>query len=340
MKASVMTEFSAPLKVADVPEPQIGPNDVSLKVNVCGVCYSDVKIWSGRSPLKPSLPHILGHEIAGTVAKTGANVTGVDEGDRAIVYLYDTCDKCVACKTGRDNHCISMGPLVGFNRAGGFAEYISVPSKNVFKIPSELDFAQAALLPDAVITPYHAIVEKAGVRFNETAMLVGMGGLALSGLQVLKLLGARVIAVSRTDGKLEMAKKFGADATINTTKTDVVQEAKRLTDGYGVDYVFDFVVNAETVDQDIRAVKRGGKVVFLAYELEPLPIKTINMMLGLASIQSTRGGTRQNLRDLIRLASEGKIKSIVTHAYNLDEAGTALKRLSEGEVTGRVTLQL
>src|SRR3989304_10402228 len=151
MKASVMTEFNAPLRVVEVPQPQIGPNDVLLKVNVCGVCYSDVKIWSGRSPLKPSLPHILGHEIAGTVAKTGANVTSFDEGDRAIVYLYDTCDKCAACKTGRDNHCVSMGPLVGFNRAGGFAEYLSVPSKNVFKIPSGLGFGQAPPVPGAGI---------------------------------------------------------------------------------------------------------------------------------------------------------------------------------------------
>jgi len=335
-----MTEYKSPIKVADVPKPQVGPNDVLVQVKVCGVCYSDVKIWNGKSPQKPTLPHILGHEVAGVVAETGEAVSGFTSGDRVIIYLYDTCDRCMACRTGKDNHCINMGPLLGFNRPGGFAEYVSAPAKNVFKIPPELDLTQAALLPDAVITPFHAITEKAQVRFNDTAMLVGMGGLALSGLQILKLLGARVIAVSRTDGKLEMAKKLGADLTVNSTKKDVVEEVKRYTDGYGVDYVFDCVVNAQTAEQDLRSIKRGGKVVFLAYDLEPLALSTRDMMLGLSSIQATRGGTRQNLRDIIRLASEGKIKSIVTNSYSLQEANTALTMLSQGQITGRVTVKL
>jgi D-arabinose 1-dehydrogenase-like Zn-dependent alcohol dehydrogenase len=190
-----------------------------------------------------------------------------------------------------------------------------------------------------VITPYHAIVEKAQVRFNDTAMIIGMGGLGLNCLQILKLLGARVFAVSRTESKLEMAKKLGADATINAKTNDVIEESKRLTDGYGVDYVFDTVDTAQTIDQDIRSLKRGGKTVLLAYDSEPTPIVTRNLMLGLASIQSTRGGTRQNLRDLIRLASEGKLNSIVTHEYRLDEVNTALTKLSQGEITGRVTLK-
>jgi 2-desacetyl-2-hydroxyethyl bacteriochlorophyllide A dehydrogenase len=335
-----MYEYKSPLRVESVSDPQVGVNDVLIKVKVCGVCFSDVKIWTGKSPQRPTLPHILGHEVSGTVAGVGKNVSYLNEGDPVIAYLYDTCDKCMACKTGKDNHCMNMGPLLGFNRSGGFADYVSVPSKNVFRIPDNLDLTQAALLPDAVITPYHAIVEKAQVRFNETAMIVGMGGLGLNSLQILKLIGARVIAVSRTESKLDMAKKLGADQTVNSKSADLIEESKRATDGYGVDYVFDTVATAETIDQDIRSLKRGGKAVLLAYESEPTPIVTRNLMIGLASIQSTRGGTRQNLRDLIRLASEGKLKSIVTHEYSLDEANTALTKLSKGEVTGRVTLKL
>lgn len=338
MKAALITEFGAPLKVADVPEPQVGANDVLVKVNACGVCYSDVKLWTGRSPSKPSLPHILGHEIAGTVARIGQNATGLEEGDPVAVYLYDTCDQCAACRAGRDNHCIAMKPYPGSaGRPGGFAEYVSVPSKNALKVPSELDFSLAALLPDAFNTPYHAIVDVAQVRFNETAMLVGIGGLAMGGLQILKLIGAKVIAVSRTESKLEMAKKFGADITINSMTTDVVQEVKRLTDGHGVNHVFDFVTTPQTLDQGVRSTRPGGKVVFLGYS-EPIPLNigTIRFI----SLTSSRNGTRQNLWDLISLASEGKLKSQVTRTYSLDDATEALTALSKGEVTGRVVLRI
>lgn len=338
MKAALITELKAPLKVENVPEPRIGPDEVLVKVGACGVCYSDVKIWTGRSIAKPVLPHILGHEVAGTVAEFGKNVSDVKKGERVAVYLYDTCDQCPACMMGRENYCVNL-KVLGFTRPGGYAEYVAVSSENVFKLPDGLDFAQAALLPDAVITPYHAIVDKAQVRFNETAMVVGMGGLGLSGLQILKLLGARVIAVSRTNGKLQLAKDLGADATINASSSDVPQEAKRLTDGYGVDYVFDCVVNAQTIDQDLRSLRKGGKAVLLAYDLQPTPIVTANIMASLASLHGTRNGTRQNLRDIIRLAAEGKIKSIVSNTYPLNEVNTALTMLLHGEVTGRVVLR-
>src|SRR3990170_2751051 len=272
MKAALITELGAPLKIQDVSEPRPVASDVLVKVNTCGVCYSDVKLWTGQSR-KPSLPHILGHEIAGTIAEIGQNVTGLKKGDRVTVYLYDTCDQCEDCRAWRDNHCIAMKPYPGASgRPGGFAEYVSVPAKNALKIPSEVDFSLAALLPDAFNTPYHAIVDLAQVRFNETAMLVGIGGLAMGGLQILKLMGAKVIAVSRTDSKLEMSKNLGADVTINSTKTDVVNEVKRLTDGHGVNYVFDFVATPQTLDLGVRSTRPGGKIVFVGSQAEPFPL--------------------------------------------------------------------
>ncbi len=338
MKAALITELGAPLKVQDVPEPQLAASDVLVKVNTCGVCYSDVKLWTGHHAAKPSLPHILGHEIAGTIARTGQNVAGLEKGDPVTVYLYDTCDQCAACRAGRDNQCIAMKSSLGFNRPGGFAEYVSVPSKNAFKLPPRMDFSLGALLPDAFITPYHAIVDVAQVRFNESAMLLGMGGLAMGGLQILKLMGAKVIAVSRTDSKLEMSKNLGADVTINSTKTDVVKEVKRLTDGHGVNYVFDFVATPQTLDLGVRSTRAGGKIVFVGSQAEPFPLNVGSIRF--VSITGSRGGTRQNLRDLISLALGGKLKSQITRTYMLDDATEALTMLSKGDVTGRVALQL
>ncbi|MDG6995317.1 MAG: alcohol dehydrogenase catalytic domain-containing protein [Nitrososphaerota archaeon] len=340
MKAALVTALGEPLSIGEVPTPKIGSDDVLIKVNFCGLCYSDVKVWTGKTRYKPALPHILGHEIAGTVVDAGKNVSGLSNRDRVIVYLYDTCGKCLFCSTGKENLCQNNGPLIGFNRAGGFAEYVSIPSKNVFRIPDNLNFSDAAILADAVLTPYHAIVDRAQVKFNETAVLIGMGGLALSGLQVLKLMGARVIAVSRSESKLEMSRRFGADHVINSKDADFVQEVLRLTDGYGVDYVFDFVVNETTVDQGIRATKRGGKVMLLGYAMEPIPLNTGTMVAGFTTVQSSRAGTRQNLRDIIQIASEGKLKSVLTREFALEEANEALQLLKSGEITGRVGLRI
>ena len=340
MKAAVMKGFGEPLVVEEFPTPKIGPSDVLIKVSVCGLCYSDVKIWTGRASSKAPLPHIMGHEIAGTVDSFGENVSGFESGDRVIVYLYDTCDKCPACKSGEDTFCPNMGPLLGFTRHGGFAEYVSIPAKNVFKVPKELEMEEAALLPDAVLTPYHAIVDRAKVRFNETVMLLGMGGLALNAVQILKLMGARVIAVSRTPGKLDLAKKMGADVTINSSGVDLPAEVKKATGGYGVDCAIDFVVNGTTLEQCVRSLRRGGRAVMLGYSLEPVQLNTALLLSTIGSVQASRSGTRQNLRDIIRLSSEGKIKSVVSETCSLSEISTVLNRLSKGDVTGRVALRL
>ncbi len=341
MKAAVMTQFDSPLVVKeDFPDPKVGPSDVLVKVGVCGACYSDVKIWKKRTAAPPDLPHILGHEIAGTVASFGEKVSGLRAGDRVIIYLYDTCDVCEECRTGNDNCCINQGPLLGFRRHGGFAEFVSVPSKNVFKVPDNLDLGEAALLTDAVITPYHALVDRAKVRFNETVMLMGMGGLALSGLQVAKLLGARVIAVSRTESKLDLARKLGADHTLRANSGELPAEVKKLTGGYGVDAAIDFVGSAETIDQCLRSMRRGGRTLTLSYSSEPIPLNTSLLMMQVGTLQSSRSGTRRNLRDIIRLASEGKIRSVITETYPLEELNTVLRKLSNGEIVGRAAIKI
>ncbi len=326
--------------IEDFPMPKLGTNDVLIKVNICGVCYSDVKIWTGRSSVKPPLPHVMGHEIGGIIASLGQNVSGLEVGDRVIVYLYDTCDKCQACKSGRDNECPNMGPLLGFTRHGGFAEYVSIPSKNVFKIPKELPLEDAALLPDAVLTPYYGIVEKAKVQFGETVMLLGMGGLALCGVQILKLMGAKVIAVSRTQDKLDLAKKFGADYTITNSGIDLPSEVRKLTDGNGVDCAIDFVVNGTTLEQCVRSLRRGGRTLMLGYSTDPLPLNTSLLMGALGCVMSSRSGTRKNLRDIIRLAAEGKIRTVLTETYDLSSINTVLGRLAKNEISGRVAVSL
>ena len=337
MKAALFEQFGAPLIVKDVPMPKVGDDEVLVKVGACGICYTDVKIWKGIGALNAPLPHVLGHEIAGTVSELGRNVRGVQKGERVLVYLYETCGKCKYCQSGRENECINRVGYIGSNRWGGYEEYVSVRSDNVITIPENLSFEDAAPLADAGLTPYHAIVDRAQVKPGETALLVGMGGLALTGLQILKILGAKVIAVSRTQSKLDMAKELGADLIINTTKDDGVEAVKKFTDSYGVDYIFDFVGSAETVIRDSNYIRRSGKIFLLGYQPgnQMIPVQTVR---GFLYIGGSNAGTRKDLRELVRLASEGKLKSIVTKTYSLEEVNEALNLLAHGEVDGRLVL--
>lgn len=337
MKAALFEQFGAPLIVKDVPIPKVEDDLVLVKVGACGICYTDVKIWKGIGALNAPLPHVLGHEIAGTVSELGRNVRGVQKGERVVVYLYETCGKCNYCQTGRENECINRVGYIGSNRWGGYEEYVAIRSDNVIKIPDNLSFEDVAPLADAGLTPYHAIVDRAQVKAGETALLVGMGGLAMTGLQVLKVLGAKVIAVSRTQSKLGMAKELCADLIVNTTKDDGVEAVKKFTDGYGVDYIFDFVGSAETVIRDAKYIRRSGKIFLLGYQPgnQMIPVQTVR---GFLYMGGSNAGTRKDLRELVRLASDGKLKSIVTKTYTLEQVNEALNLLASGEVDGRLAL--
>jgi propanol-preferring alcohol dehydrogenase len=338
LKAALFDQFGAPLVVREVPMPEPADDQVLVKVGACGICYTDVKIWKGIGLLSAPLPHVLGHEIAGTVTGLGSNVNDVEKGERVVVYLYETCRKCKYCQSGRENECINRSGYIGSNRWGGYEEYVTVRSDNAIKIPDSLSFEDAAPLADAGLTPYHAIMDRAEVKHGDTALLVGMGGLALLGLQVLKLAGAKVIAVSRTQSKLEMAKELGADLTINTTNNDGLGAVKEFTGGYGVDHIFDFVASAETVIRDSKYIRRSGKIFLLGYQPgeQMIPVQTVR---GFLYIGGSNAGTRDDLRELVRLASERKLKSIVTKTYALEEVNTALNLLARGEVDGRLVLK-
>jgi alcohol dehydrogenase, propanol-preferring len=331
-------QLGAPLIVKDVPIPVIGDDQVLIRVGACGVCYTDVKIWKGTGLLFAPLPHVLGHEIAGTVTEIGRSVKGVKKGERILVYVYDTCGYCDYCKTGRDNECVNRVGYVGSSRWGGYEEYVAIRSDNLVRLPENLSFEDAAPLADAGITPYHAIVDRAKVRVNETALLVGMGGLALTALQILKAAGVKVVAVSRTQSKLEMAKSLGADLTINTTGDDGLDAVKSFTNGYGVDHVFDFVGSGESIVRDGKYIRRSGNVLLLGYQPgnQMIPVQTVR---GFLYMGGSNNGTRKDLRDVVSLAAEGKIKSIVTKAYSLEQANEALNLLARGQVNGRLVLK-
>jgi propanol-preferring alcohol dehydrogenase len=333
MKAALLTSYGEPLSVQEIDTPRIGPNEVLVRVKACGVCYTDVKAWKGER--ESTLPFVLGHEISGVAAEVGKDVGTVVAGDPIAVYYYATDGTCDRCMTGVENLCKSIQL-----KFGGYAEYVSVPAPNCIMLQKNVSFEDAAFLTDAGLTSFHAIADKTNVKMGEVAMLQGMGGLALAGVQILKLIGSRVIAVSRTPAKLDFAKSLGADLTINSTTQDVVDEAMIFTGNAGVDYVFDYVGSPQTMSVDLRCLRPGGKLVPLGSTGQGFPPEMQGAITGhLLSLVGSRGGTRKNLRDLVKLLSEGRFRSIVTQSFELQAAGQALKYLAEGQIVGRAVVK-
>lgn len=264
MKALLLTEYKH-LELADIPTPEIGPDDLLVQVKACGICGSDIHGWDGSSGRRIP-PLVMGHEAAGVVSAVGENVTGFAVGDRVTFDSMVSCGKCHFCLEGRPNLCddrMVLGVSCGdYRRYGAFAEYISVPARITFPIPDELPFAHAALI-EAVSVAVHA-ANRTPVKMGDTAVVVGSGMIGLLVIQAIRLAGcSNVIAVDLSDEKLKVAKQLGADVTLNASKDDVVARVKELTSGRGADVALEVVGATATVQSAIECTRKGGSVTIV-----------------------------------------------------------------------------
>jgi 2-desacetyl-2-hydroxyethyl bacteriochlorophyllide A dehydrogenase len=257
MKAVRLVEVGAPLELQEIAVPEIGPQDVLVQVKAAGICHSDAHYRAGRSPVHP-LPLTLGHEVAGIIHQVGTGVTHLEVGDRVCLHYMVTCGHCEYCNKGTEQFCTS-GRMIGKYCDGGFAEYISLPARSVFKLPLEIPFDQGAIMMCSSATSYHALV-KARLKPGETVAVFGVGGLGISAVQLAKAFGARqVLAVDIHPRKLEFAQSFGA-VPVDAAGGDPVQEIGRLTNGRGVDVALELVGSSQTMDGAFRSLAIGGRV--------------------------------------------------------------------------------
>ena len=202
----------------------------------------DVAIRRGVRERATSLPHILGHEIAGTVAAVGRDVSGLDVGDRVASTLYLVCGRCRWCLRGRETICENFGGHVGVNIPGGYAEFVVVPARNLVPIPDGLSMPEASILANAIGTPYHAITVRMRVRPGDRLVVTGAGGgVGLHAVQIGVMAGAEVMAVDLGRPKLDRARSLGASATIDPTETELGAAIHEWTNGVGADGVLEFV---------------------------------------------------------------------------------------------------
>jgi len=332
------------IEIRDVPIPEIAPDEVLVRVAGAGLCHSDIHVL--HAPEWPVPNMTLGHETAGWVESTGADVSGFEQGEAVLVYLVWACGYCRPCIEGRDNVCVNQGgrlgmpPCPGLGPDGGMAEFIKVKARYLEPLGS-LDPVAAAPLADAGLTPMHAIN---GARHRltpgSTAVVIGVGGLGHMGLQILKATtGVRLIAVDSSDQKLDIAREHGADEVI-LSDASAAQTILDLTDGYGADAVFDFVGVQPTVDLATRVIAPDGALRFVGLGGGSFPYSADSLPVPLpwgVDVRRSYGGTRSDQRQVLDLARLGGI-SVETKSYALDDAKQAFADLEAGTVPGRAVL--
>jgi L-iditol 2-dehydrogenase len=264
MKALLLSEYNR-LEVVDVPMPRPSADEILVRVEACGICGSDVHGYDGSSGRRLP-PIIMGHEAAGTVAATGANVRDLREGDRVTFDSTIYCGKCEYCLKGEVNLCNNRQVLgvstPDFRREGAFAEYVVVPRLVIYRLPDEIPFSQAAMIEPLAVA-VHA-VSLAEIKADTTALVVGAGMIGLLVLQVLKDAGcSRIYVVDIDDTRLRLAQELGATAIINAKTADTLAELQKLAGETGVDVSFEAVGSTPTVKSAIESVRKGGTVVLI-----------------------------------------------------------------------------
>jgi len=331
------------MELVDVPVPEPGPGEVRLALGAVGACHSDLHVLDAPPGVFPT-PVTLGHEIAGTVDRTGPGVTGWEHGEPAAVYGIIGCGHCRACLRGLENQCRTV-PVggIGVSRDGGLADYVVVPDSRLLKI-GNLDLAHAAPLTDAGLTPYHAIeLARPALRPGTCCVVIGIGGLGHMAIQILTATTAvTVIAVDTTDAALELARRHGAEHVIRAG--DVAAEQIRGIVGQapdGADVVIDCVGASPTLDLARSVVANGGRLLlvglaggnltFSTQVAAPLPVPWE------ATAVMPLWGTRAELQEVIALAQQGRLHPSVT-TFPLTEAPAAYDKLRQGEIHGRAVI--
>jgi len=323
------------LKVEDIEIPKISDHDVLVKVRGAGICHTDLHFLDGTLvPWKGSLPLTLGHEVAGEIESVGGKVARFRKGDRVVVNNGVSCGKCKYCKIGRENLCVELDQL-GFTLDGGYAEYMKAPERTLLRLPKEVTYEEGALLPCGVASSYHALMGIARIRKGETLLINGTGGLGSSALQIAKIAGAKVIAVDLIDEKLEMAKRLGADETVNPKTQDLGDAVKRITGGQGVDVALELVGTSSAMRTALGTLGKTGRYVVVGYTKDLLEASPLTLVILEAEVRGVVAYTMKDLQAVVRLVQRGKLKPVVTRKFGLDEVGSALELLRQGSIMGR-----
>jgi NADPH:quinone reductase-like Zn-dependent oxidoreductase len=340
MKAIVIDKHGAPsvLRYADVPEPTLRADEVLVRVHACALNHLDLWVRRGLPGIPIPLPHIPGSDVAGEVAKIGPQVTTVHVGQKVVLAPGVSCGKCPACLAGLDNRCRDFTNL-GYMIDGGCAEFVRVPEVNCMPYPDNLDWAHAAAVPLVFVTAWHMLVNRAQLQPGETVLVLAAGsGVGSAAVQVAKFFGARVIATAGNDEKLAKARELGADEVIHHFIMPISKEVRRLTNNRGVDVVVEHVGTA-TWDHSIKSLASGGRLVTCGATTGYDAKLDIRFLFSRhLSILGSYMGTKNELRTLLKLVAQGRLRPAVDKIWSLHDCAAAHNYLENAKQFGKLVL--
>lgn len=320
----------AEVRIDEIPVPEPGPDEVLVEVAACGVGASDLGVIDGTIGHGPLLPQTLGHEAAGTIAAVGDEIDDWRAGDRVALVTARPCGRCAFCLAARESLCERLA-IPGIDADGAMAAYARAAAHHLVALPPSLPFAAAAILTDAVATPYHAL-KRGGVGEGVRVAIHGLGGLGIHAVELAQLAGASVVGVDLDPVALARATEWGADAVVDASQGGPAAEVHRLTDG-GADVSFDFVGSAATLDEAVRSLRPGGRATIVG--LSPEHVATVPISDFVAreiELVGSYASNRSDLEELVDLVEQGRLdlSRSVTTEIGLDGVADALSALATG----------
>ena len=303
----------------DWPEPKIGPGEVLIEVQACGICGTDVHIYHDTVSSDP--PVVLGHEMSGVVVEVGAEVGHLKPGDAVSAETHHgLCGVCRYCRTGFPRHCRARG-TIGRRVDGAFARYFKTDSARVYALPPGVDLLAGAIT-EPLFTCTHAVLERGEVRAGEVAVVLGPGAMGLLAAQVARAAGATVVVagLSGDAGRLALAREFAMPHVVNIEAEDLIAVVRQITDGYGADVVFECAGAVSAVQLAVRLLRKQGRLVqvgLLGGAAVPLPMDEITF--NALDVRGAVGATATAKDAALRLLASGAVQTrpLVTHQYPL-----------------------
>mgnify|MGYP001827169014 FL=1 len=339
MRAVVYRAFSGPLEIEQVPDPVPPAGGVVLKVMASGVCLSDWHGWQGNDP-DIVLPHVPGHELAGTVEAVGEGVTRWHSGDRVTLPFVCGCGHCPQCDSGNQQVCDHQFQT-GFTHWGSFAEYVAIhyADANLVRLPDDMDFPTAASLGCRFATSFRAIVDQGRVSEGEWVVVHGCGGVGLSAIMIANALGARVVAVDISNEKLEFARLIGAAALVSANTTaDVADAVRDATDG-GAHVSVDAIGNAGACFNSIDGLRKRGRHIQIGLMTGDAQTPRIPMHKVIANeleIRGSHGMQAYRYDEMLAMITAGSLspERLIGQTIDLDESIAALTSMHDFDTTG------
>jgi propanol-preferring alcohol dehydrogenase len=340
MKAAVLHHVGEPLTITEVPDPVIGPDEVLVEPRTCGICRTDLHIQEGLAYV-PNLPHIPGHEPAGIVIAVGRDVKGLRPGQRVVPHLFVAEADCPYTRTGQHAQAMHLRGILGVTLPGGFAEYFKAPARNLLVLPDSVPWDVGGLTSCAVITAIHAY-RKAALQINDTAVVLGVGGIGLVLVQLLRAAGVRTLAVDRDRISLDLAVQAGAEHGLEIDDKESGPFISKWSgaEAEGVDCVFELAGTAATMEASAAFVRRGGQIVVIGEEAEFPAINTIQIAQRELRIIGSRNGGLQDARDALAMLARGIIRPVIAAHYPLERINEALASVRSGTVRGRAVVTI